>query len=172
MFNKIIKQTHNKLLSSAKTISIAESCTGGLLSSILTQTPGSSKYFLLGVATYSNRSKELILNIPAHIIIKYGAVSEKIAILMAKNIRKKINSDFGLSITGIAGPVRSGNPRRETSNKSGPAETTLNKPVGTVFIGLSYKNKNICRRFSFRGKRDEIRKKSAYEALRLLCAHL
>ncbi|MDD5108045.1 MAG: CinA family protein [Candidatus Omnitrophica bacterium] len=172
MFNKIIKLAHKNLFSSAKTVSVAESCTGGLLSSLLTQTPGSSKYFLLGAVTYSNRSKELILNIPTHTITKYGAVSEKVAILMAKNIRKKINSDFGLSITGIAGPVRSGALRRGTSNRAGPTGATLDKPIGTVFICLSYKKKNICQKFLFCGSRNEIRKKSAYEALRLLCAHL
>lgn len=156
MFNKIVKQAHNKLLRNAKTVSVAESCTGGLLSYLLTQTPGSSKYFLLGAVTYSNRSKELILNIPAHTIAKYGAVSDKVARLMAKNIRKKINSDFGLSITGIAGPTGA----------------WVNKPVGIVFISLSYKNKNICRRYALCGNRIKIREKSAYQALRLLCAHL
>lgn len=156
MLNKIHKQIHNKLVKHRKTISVAESCTGGLLSCLLTDIAGSSKYFLLGIVAYSNKSKETILNIPVKTIAKYGAVSGKVAILMAKNIRKKINSDFGLSITGIAGP----------------AGATVHKPVGTVFICLSYKNKNICRKFSFRGKRQEIRKKSAYEALRLLYAHL
>jgi len=156
MLNKVHKQIHNKLVKQRKTIAVAESCTGGLLSCLLTDIAGSSKYFLLGVVAYSNKSKETILNIPLKTITKYGAVSSKVAILMAKNIRKKINSDFGLSITGIAGP----------------AGATLNKPVGTVFICLSHKNRNICRKLFFRGKRQDIRKKSAYEALRLLCAYL
>ncbi len=144
------------LLDNAKTISVAESCTGGLLSCLLTEISGSSKYFLMGAVTYSNSSKENFLGIPAKIITKYGAVSSNVAVLMAKNIRKKTHSDFALSITGIAGP----------------AGETINKSVGTVFICLSSRNKNICKRFSFRGKRQDIRKKSAYEALRLLCAHL
>ncbi len=156
MFDKIIKQAHKKLTDTAKTLSLAESCTGGLLSCLLTEKPGSSKYFLLGVVAYSNKAKELILNIPADTIAKHGAVSRNLALLMAKNVRKKINSDFGLSITGIAGP----------------AGASVNKPVGTVFIALSYKNKNICRRFTFAGSRRDIRKQSAQEALRLLCAHL
>lgn len=156
MFNKIIKQAHKMLLDNAKTISVAESCTGGLLSCLLTEISGSSKYFLMGAVTYSNSSKENFLGIPAKIITKYGAVSSNVAVLMAKNIRKKTHSDFALSITGIAGP----------------AGETINKSVGTVFICLSSRNKNICKRFSFRGKRQDIRKKSAYEALRLLCAHL
>lgn len=156
MFDKIIKQAHKKLTNNAKTLALAESCSAGLLSFLLTELPGSSKYFLLGVVAYSNRSKELILNIPAKTIARYGAVSDKVAVLMAKNIRKKINSDFGLSITGIAGP----------------AGATPDKPTGIVFVCLSYKNKDICRRFSFRGNRRAIRKKAAYQALRLLCAHL
>jgi PncC family amidohydrolase len=75
---------------------------------------------------------------------------------MAKNIRKKINTDFGISITGIAGP----------------AGATPAKPAGTVFIALSTKNKTLCRSFLFRGSRESIRKHSALEAIRLLCAHL
>jgi len=156
MFAKILKQLHKKLLERKETVAVAESCSGGLLSYLLTDTPGSSKYFLLGVVAYSNTSKEKILDIPAKTIGKYTAVSAQVAVLMAKNVRKKAKSEFGLSITGIAGP----------------AGATVNKPVGTVFICLSDKNKNNCRRFSFRGSRQAIRKKSAQEALRLLCARL
>ena len=156
MLEKIIKQIHNKLLSHQKTISLAESCTGGLLCSLLTSESGSSGYFLSGIVAYSNRSKEILLGIPAKTITKYGSVSSNIARLMAENIRKKTNADFGLSITGIAGP----------------RGATKNKPIGTVFICLSKKSKNICLKLSFRGSRQDIRKKSAQGALRLLCAHL
>jgi nicotinamide-nucleotide amidase len=156
MVDKIIKQIHHQLRKQAKTISVAESCTGGLLSSRLTSLPGSSAYFLLGIVSYSNQSKEMILNIPAKIITRYGAVSRQVAILMARNIRKKIHSNFGLSITGIAGP----------------AGATLAKPIGTIYICLCGKNQNICRKFNFPGNREDIRKKSTQEALRLLCAHL
>jgi nicotinamide-nucleotide amidase len=156
MVDKIIKQIHNQLRKQVKTISVAESCSGGLLSNHLTSQPGSSAYFLLGVVSYSNKSKEMILNIPAKIIARYGAVSRQVAILMAKNIRKKTHSDFGLSITGIAGPTGA----------------TPAKPVGTIYICLSGKNQNICRKFNFSGNRENIRKRSTQEALRLLCAHL
>ena len=156
MFKKIIDQIHNELLQQQKTISLAESCTGGLLASLLTSQPGSSRYFLSCIVTYSNKSKETLLAIPAKTIIKYGSVSSNVAKLMAKNIRKKTKPDLGLSITGIAGP----------------SGATINKPVGLVFICLSYKNKNICRAFNFKGNRQNIRKKSTQEALRLLCAHL
>ncbi|MHB8154786.1 MAG: CinA family protein [Candidatus Omnitrophota bacterium] len=152
MLKKITQQIHNWLINQAKTISVAESCTGGELCSLLTSLPGSSSYFILGVVTYSNKSKELILNIPAKKIARHGAVSRQIAILMAQNIRKKTDADFGLSITGIAGP----------------AGATAAKPIGTVYICLSGKNKNICRKFNFSGNRESIRKKSVQEALRLL----
>jgi PncC family amidohydrolase len=156
MLKKITRQVHNRLTRQAKTISVAESCTGGQLCSLLTSLPGSSVYFRLGVVTYSNKSKEKFLGIPAKIISKYGAVSQPVARLMAKNIREKTHTDLGLSITGIAGP----------------AGTTPSKTVGTVYICLSQKNKNICRKFHFPGNRQSIRKKSTQSALRLLCAHL
>jgi nicotinamide-nucleotide amidase len=152
MFKKIIEKIHNRLIRQAKTIAVAESCTGGQLSSFLSSLPGSSNYFLLGVVTYSNKSKEMILDIPSKTISSYGAVSQPIAILMAKNIRKITHADFGLSITGIAGP----------------AGATAAKPVGTVFIALATKNKTLCRLFLLPGQREDIRKKSVGEALRLL----
>ena len=156
MLNRILKLSHNKLISRKQTISVAESCTGGLLSSLLTKHPRASAYFILGAVVYSNKAKEKILGIPKKTIAKYGAVSGEIAVLMAKNIRRKINTDFGISITGIAGP----------------AGATSAKPVGTVFIALSAKNKTLCRSFLFSGSRENIRKHSALEAIRLLRANL
>lgn len=156
MPDKILKQLHKKLLKNEKTVAVAESCTGGQLSNLLTSLPGASDYFLLGVVTYSNRSKEIALNIPAKTIARYGAVSRQVAILMARNIRKKTLADFGLSITGIAGPTGA----------------TPAKSVGTVFIALASKNKTLCRLFLLTGKREDIRKKSAGEALRLLYAQI
>jgi PncC family amidohydrolase len=156
MPNRILKQIHKKLLSNGKTVAVAESCTGGLLSELLTSLSGSSNYFLLGIVTYSNKSKEITLCIPTKIITKYGAVSRQVAILMAQNIRKKTKADFGLSITGIAGP-------------NGATPT---KPIGTVFMAFANKNKTLCRLFLFSGKREDIRKKSADQALRLLNAHI
>ena len=156
MPNKILIQLHEKLHKNGKTVAIAESCTGGQLCSLLTSLPGSSDYFLLGVVTYSNKSKEIILNIPAKIIAKHGAVSQQVALLMAQNIRKKTHADFGLSITGIAGP----------------AGTSTTKPAGTVFIALASKNKTLCRLFLLSGKRESVRKKSTQAALRLLYTHI
>ncbi|MCX5669209.1 MAG: CinA family protein [Candidatus Omnitrophica bacterium] len=152
MLKKITQQIHTQLINQVKTISVAESCTGGELCSLLTSLSGSSSYFILGVVTYSNKSKEMVLNIPAKEITRYGAVSRQIAILMAKNIRKKTHTDFGISITGIAGPTGA----------------TTTKSIGTVYICLSGRNKNICRKFNFSGNRENIRKKSTQEALRLI----
>ena len=156
MTNKILAKIHNQLLCRRQTIAVAESCSGGLLCAELTKQPGSSAYFLLGVVAYSNKSKEKILKIPASLISKYGAVSRQTAILMAKNIRDISKSDAGISITGIAGP----------------GGASADKPIGTVFICLSIRNINICRKFSFKGSRNIIRGKTTQEALRLLCAHL
>ena len=156
MLNKFSRLTHNKLLKTGKTIAIAESCSGGQLSSELIRYPGSSRYFLLGVVAYSNSSKVKILGIPQKTISEYGAVSKQLAELMASSIRKKTKADLGISITGFAGPQEAG----------------VRKPIGLVFICLATRNKNICREFHFRGNRQDIREKSAQEGLRLLCAHL
>jgi len=150
--NKLIRKIHNFLLKNNKTIAVAESCTGGIISSSLTQLSGSSKYFILGAVTYSNKAKENILRIPHKVIVKNGAVSKAVALLMAKNIRKIAKTDFGIGITGIAGPTGS----------------SSQKPVGTVFIAVSNKNKTICKKFQFKGTRSQIRKKSAADALKLI----
>jgi nicotinamide-nucleotide amidase len=156
MEDKILTKIHKRLLRQKKTIAIAESCTGGMLCAELTRNPGASAYFLLGVVTYSNKSKQKILKIPAKLISNYGAVSRQVAILMANSIRKISKANLGIGITGLAGPNGA----------------TPDKPIGTVFVCLSFKKINICRKFSFSGKRNEIRSKTTQEALRLLCAYL
>ncbi len=148
----VINQIHKLLLKNKKTIGLAESCTGGLLSSLLTSLPGSSKYFILGLTVYSNKAKSKILNIPASLISKKGAVSQEVAGKMSRSIRKLSGADFGIGLTGIAGP----------------GGATADKPVGTVFISLEAKKRKICRRFRFRGSRRGIRKAAALKALELL----
>ncbi len=147
-----IKQLHTLLIKSAKTIAVAESCTGGLLSELLTQNPGSSKYFILGVITYNNDAKKDILRVPKHVLTQKGAVSKEVAQKMAQSVRILAKTDFGIGITGIAGPTGA----------------TAGKPIGTVFIAISAKNKLICRRFKFKGSRLTIRKSAALKALELL----
>ncbi|MDP3731919.1 MAG: CinA family protein [Candidatus Omnitrophota bacterium] len=147
-----INQVHKLLIKNKKTVAVAESCTGGLLSNFLTQLPGSSKYFILGVVVYSNKTKENILTIPANVIAKKGAVSKNVAELLAKSVRLIVKADFGIGVTGIAGP---GGGSKE-------------KPVGTVFIAIDTKNNKICKKFNFTGSRSTIRKKAALKALELL----
>ena len=152
----VIKNIHQYLIKNNKTISVAESCSGGVLSSLLTHLSGSSKYFILGVTAYSNQAKRDILGIPALTIVKNGAVSRNIACLMSERIRKIAKADFGIGITGIAGPTGA----------------TAGKPVGTVFIAVTNKNRTICRKFAFQGNRTSIRKQSSLQALQLLKSFL
>jgi nicotinamide-nucleotide amidase len=137
------------LLSQKQTIATAESCTGGLIAFRLTNVPGSSTFFERGAVTYSNRSKTEMLGIPEAVIQKYGAVSEQTAKQMAERIRKKGGTDLGLAVTGIAGPTGG----------------TLEKPVGTVFIALSYDRTTECQKYLFQGDREAIRRKISEAAL-------
>jgi nicotinamide-nucleotide amidase len=148
----IVEQIHKSLLKKRKTIAVAESCTGGLLSSLLTKKAGSSEYFIGGVVAYSNKAKVDALKIPRSVIVKNGAVSGPVVKLMAQRIRKLAKTDFGIGITGIAGPA-GGTPR---------------KPVGTVFIAVDSKDKRISGKFHFTGSRNAIRKKTALKSLELL----
>ena len=143
----------NLLKEQGKKVSVAESCTGGLLAERITQIAGSSAYFERGVVTYSNESKTELLGVPSELIANYGAVSEQIAKEMAEGILRKSSADFGISVTGIAGPD-GGSPE---------------KPVGTVFIGMAEKNgETTVKTFSFPGNRDRVRVFSSQAALNLL----
>ncbi len=150
--NDITLYIHNLLTERKLTLGIAESCTGGLLSSSLTKQPGSSRYLLLAVVAYSNSSKVSILKIPVDIINKEGAVSEKVAILMSKGIRKISKADLGIGITGIAGPTGS----------------TPLKPKGTVFIAVSDNRKTLCKKFVFKGSRRKVISQAVLNSLKLL----
>jgi nicotinamide-nucleotide amidase len=156
MDTSLLFKIHKALLMRRKTLSVAESCSGGMLCERLTANPGASGYFMLGVVVYSNASKQKVLRIPGRMIAGFGAVSRQVATAMAVNVRQIAKTDFGIGVTGIAGP-------------KGDAG---GKPVGTVFICVSSGKRNACRKFNFKGTRQEIRKKSVREALRLLCAHL
>jgi nicotinamide-nucleotide amidase len=149
---RIITQIHSLLIKKRKTVTVAESCTGGQLSNLLTCLSGSSQYFILGVVAYNNKVKQGVLSIPASLIAKNGAVSLPVACLMAKSVRKLAGTDFGIGITGIAGPTGA----------------TPGKPVGTVFIAIDSKNKKICQKFHFTGNRSAVRKKAALKSLDLL----
>ncbi|HAZ10955.1 MAG TPA: competence/damage-inducible protein A [Candidatus Omnitrophica bacterium] len=140
------------LLRAKKTLAIAESCTGGLLANRITDIPGSSSYFKLGIVSYSNESKNNLLNIPMDTIKKYGSVSKQVAALMAKNVRDLTSTDYGIGISDIAGP----------------GGATNKKPTGLVYIALSTKAKTICKEFRFIGTRNLIKYKSTQAALNML----
>jgi len=143
---------HNSLIARDKTLSVAESCTGGLLSKMLTDLPGSSSYFILGIVAYSNKAKESLLKVDSKIIQKEGAVSAKVAMAMANSVRNLAKADFGVVITGIAGPTG----------------ISVQKPVGLVFIAATSSKKSICSKFVFKGRRASIRKTASLKALELL----
>lgn len=146
----------NLLFKNKKTIAIAESCTGGLLTNRLTDIPGSSKYLIHSIVAYSYKSKTDLLNVPEEILKKYGAVSRQTVVIMAKNVRMQAGTDIGISITGIAGP-------------SGATKT---KPLGLVYIALAAKNKIICREFHFAGERKIIKHSTSQAALDMLRRYL
>ena len=135
-----------------KTISVAESCTGGLIAKRLTNVSGSSEYFERGVVSYSNESKMGLLKVPQDMIEKYGAVSEQVAILMAEGIRRISKTDYGLSATGIAGPTGG----------------TEEKPVGLVWIGFAHENDSFAQKFLFGEDRETNRQRAAQAALNLV----
>ena len=119
-----IQLLHKKLIKKKLTISVAESCTGGLLSHNLTKLANSSKYFQMGFTTYSNKAKTKILKVNKNIIDKYGAVSNECCKAMVLNLSKISKSKINVSITGIAGP----------------GGGTKEKPVGLVYIGIKKRN--------------------------------
>ena len=125
-------------------VSVAESCTGGMVSSKLIKYPGISSVFLEGVITYSNESKMNRLNVSKDTLERYGAVSEQVAKEMAEGIAKISNSNIGLSTTGIAGP----------------GGGTKEKPVGLVYIGIYINGKTIIKRLNLSGNREKIRSRT------------
>ena len=151
---KKLSQKVFKLLSKKRlTISFAESCTGGLLSSSITSISGSSKVFTVGLITYSNQAKINILKVPRKTIMKHGAVSHDTCLSMVKNLNKISKTNISLSITGVAGP------------KGG----TKKKPVGLVYIGIKKGNKNIVKKFLFKNKkRNSIQKASVNKAFKMI----
>ncbi|MDC0641953.1 CinA family protein [Candidatus Pelagibacter sp.] len=120
-----IELLHKKLIKKKLTISVAESCTGGLLAHNLTKLANSSKYFQIGLITYSNQAKIKILKVNKNIIKKHGAVSHECCLAMVKNLAKISKSKINISITGIAGP----------------GGGTKSKPIGLIYIGIKKSNK-------------------------------
>jgi nicotinamide-nucleotide amidase len=140
------------LMQHRKTITVAESCTGGLLTKLITDIPGASEYFTHGWITYSNRAKTELLGVPKQLIEKHGAVSEQVASAMAIAARQKAKSDFAIAITGIAGP----------------AGGSKQKPVGLVYISVCDQNDCQTKKCLFSYTRDLIRTRAALTALNML----
>ena len=142
------------LLARLQTLSVAESCTGGGLGRLITAVPGSSRYFWGGIISYDNRVKQDVLGVAERDLAEKGAVSSEVAIAMAKGVRRQLGTDWGISITGVAGPG------------GGSAE----KPVGLVYIGVANEEGATSDKFLFGEDwtRERIRERSAFSALNLI----
>jgi len=139
---KLLKEKH-------LTISVAESCTGGLVMDKITNVSGSSEYFMGGVVTYSDELKMKILGVKEETLKRVGAVSEEVAQEMAKGVKNHTNTDIGVSTTGIAGPTGA----------------TPVKPVGLVYIGFCSSSEELVERHIFKGDRRLVKEQAAQAAL-------
>ncbi len=139
-----------------KTLAAAESCTGGLLGSRITDVSGSSDYFLMGVVAYSNQAKNKLLGVPMDLIEEHGAVSSEVAQAMASGIRDGSQADLGLGVTGIAGPTGG----------------TPDKPIGIVYVALNSEEGTEVTRNLFLGHREAVKFQSSQKALDMVRHHL
>ncbi|MFZ5646293.1 MAG: CinA family protein [Bacillota bacterium] len=144
------------LMEQRLTLGLAESCTGGLIASRITGVPGSSAYFAGCVVAYGNRVKEAVLNVSAHELAVFGAVSGEVARSMAGGAKKTLMTEIGLAVTGIAGP----------------GGGTPEKPVGLVYIALDAPGFIITRELRLGGDRNEIRTATVESALEMLLKYL
>ncbi len=155
--NEPVEVTIGRLLTAqGKTLAVAESCTGGLITHRLTNIPGSSAYLIAGVVAYAYEAKVAALGVSWDTLNRFGAVSEETARAMARGVREKFSSSIGLSVTGIAGPG-GGMP---------------GKPVGLTYIGLVTETDEIIKRYVWQGNRIENKEQSAGAALALLVEYL
>ena len=148
-----IQLLHKKLIKKKLSISVAESCTGGLLAHNLTKLANSSKYFQMGLTTYSNQAKIKLLKVNKKIINKYGAVSHECCKAMVKNLSKISKSKINVSITGIAGP----------------GGASINKPIGLVYIGIKKGKTLIVKENRFKSNnRNSIQKLTVREVIKIV----
>ena len=147
--DSLVSQVASKLLKNKKTLSVAESCTGGFLSNAITNFSGASQFFERGVVVYSNGSKIDLLKVSEKTLKTFGAVSVETAKAMALGLLKMSRTDYALAITGIAGPTGG----------------TQEKPVGTVFIACADRDRCDVQEFYFKGSRLAIKKESVRAAL-------
>jgi PncC family amidohydrolase len=151
-YDPLAEQVHKCLLEHQLTLATAESSTGGMIATRVTNLSGSSAYMMGGVVAYADRIKQNILGVQEQTLIDYGAVSEPVAQQMAEGARRLFDTDFALSVTGIAGPTGA----------------TATKPVGLTYVGLSAADGTWVRRFVWNGSRDDNRQSAADAAFRLL----
>jgi nicotinamide-nucleotide amidase len=143
-------------VAAGRSLSLAESCTGGLIAKLLTDVPGASAFFERGAVTYANSAKQEWLGVPDSILRELGAVSEDCALAMARGMRDAAGTDLALAVTGIAGP----------------GGGTEEKPVGTVYLALATPEGVTARRFRFSGTRESVRLMAAHAGLDWLRRHL
>ena len=135
-----------------KTLATAESCTGGMIGAALTAVPGASKVYKGGIFSYWSEVKQELLGVDPEDLKNLGPVSAQVAGSMADGARKALHTDYGISVTGLAGPDGD----------------EFGKPVGTVFVGLSTRSKTVARQFRFYGDREDIRNQAALAALEFI----
>ena len=135
-----------------KTLVTAESCTGGGIGAVLTSVPGSSDVYKGGVVSYTNWVKENVLDIDREVLEQYGAVSSPVAQAMAAGVRKLLQADVAVSVTGLAGP----------------GGDDFENPVGTVFIGYCDENKLLAKEYHFSGSREQVRNQAIHATLELI----
>ena len=135
-----------------KTLATAESCTGGMIGQMLTSVPGASAVYKVGVISYWSAVKESVLGVSKADLAQYGPVSESVAKQMAAGVRKLLDADVAVSVTGLAGPDGD----------------EFGRPVGTVFVGYCDEKRSVVRECHFSGDRDAVRKQAAEAALMLI----
>ncbi len=152
-----LESTISKIFTeNAITLAVAESCTGGLVSNLLTNVQGSSAFFLGGIVSYSNKVKENLLNVSEKLIKEFGVISEEVAKAMASGARERIQADIGLAITGIAGPT------------GVEGSVDRRRPVGLVYVATAINDNLECKEYRFFGSRVDIKRRAANAALNTL----
>lgn len=142
----------DRLKEKQQTLATAESCTGGGIGYYLTAIPGSSAAYAGGVISYTNQVKNEILGVPSSVLEEHGAVSAQTATAMAQGVRELLHTDFGLGVTGLAGPDGDGS----------------DHPVGTVYVAAASLNRTAVEAYVFSGSREEVREQAVVAALNLL----
>ena len=156
--NNQLKNLTTKLKKNKIKVAVAESCTGGLISYNLTKLPGASKFFMMGIVSYSNISKLDLLKVRQKTLTKYGAVSAEICKEMCNNLLKISKTNIAISVTGIAGPDGG----------------TKKKPIGLVYVGICSKNKFEIKKFNFGKKlsRINIQNQTLKKTIKLIENHI